>query len=130
MRKFLLFIPVLVAVTFYNSCTKDKAQRPVPLLCDSVNAATNTYNLRIKTIVDTYCGDQPACHAALNYVFLGGGIPIHDYATAKDVFQNGRGLCSIKHEQGCKLMPDSPYPKLADSLITYIQCWAESGYPQ
>src|SRR5687767_14562008 len=129
MRKLLLFVPVLIAVIFYNSCTKDKAQKPVPPLCDSVNAATNTYNLRIKTIVDTYCGDQPLCHDATNHPFLGNNIPIYDYATAKEVFQNGKGLCAIKHEQGCFPMPNSGV-KLADSLITYIQCWAESGYPQ
>ena len=119
-----LFAAALLA---YSSCSKDKTEPPQTTTCSGVDSSTNTYNLRIKGIMDTYCAYSP-CHDA-TFGIASGGVYLHDYATTKTAFQTQSALCSIKHGSGCEPMPNTG-GKLADSLITYIECWAQNGYAQ
>lgn len=125
MKKFLLFFLCFIAITFYYSCTKDKAKPPLSSSCTGVDAATNTYNIRIKAILDANCG-YGGCHDAGT---ASSNVILDSYTASKAAFQNRNGLCTIKQTGGCLPMPQGQ-PKLADSLITYIQCWSESGYAQ
>ena len=130
MKGALLFFMMLIASCLFNSCTKDKALPPVSVTCLWLDTSSNTYNFRIGAIIETNCGSARGCHDASNYAISGGNVPIYDYTTTKDAFQNRKGLCAIKHEIGCISMPYTPFPQLADSLIKYIQCWTENGCPE
>lgn len=110
------------------SCTKDHASKSVSIDCTAVTSADNTYNNRIGAILNNSCGTGPGCHDIDNYQG-NGNIRFDTYQTAKESFQNKPTLCTIKQESGCLPMPQGA-PKLADSLITYLQCWAENGYAQ
>lgn len=125
MKKLLLPFAFLVCVTFYYSCTKDKAQQPLSVVCTGVDSATNTYNLQVKTILDGNCG-YSGCHSTAT---ASSNVILDNYADSKSAFQNKDALCTITQTGGCLPMPQG-YDKLADSLITYIQCWSERGYPQ
>lgn len=126
MKKLVLLCAVLVTIGFYNSCTKDKAAPPLSMECTGVGSATNTYNLQIKTILDANCG-YGGCHDATT---ASSQVILDSYLASKTAFQNKNALCNIKQEGGCALLMPQGQPKLADSLITYIQCWSERGYPQ
>lgn len=121
----LLVTAAFFSVLLINSCAKDVADQPSDVDCSTVDAATNTYNLRIKTIMDNNCA-MSGCHDNLTKE---SGVNLSNYAGTKTGFVSADALCTIKQEQGCVPMPDSS-PKLADSLITYIQCWSENGYPE
>jgi|ERR1043165_8611645 hypothetical protein len=127
MKKFLWLTVVLFVICFYYSCTKDKTQAPADTTCIAVDSTTNTYNQRIKLILDANCA-YVGCHDAQ---FHSGGVILATYNDAKTAFENMDALCSIKQEGAsqCEPMPQGS-PKLADSLITYIQCWAGNNYPQ
>lgn len=107
-----------------DSCTKDKTPPPASVDCATVDAAANTYNLRIATYLNNNCAFS-GCHSTGSAV---SGVVLDNYTSAKEAFQSKDALCTIKHSSGCAPMP--PGGKLADSLITYIQCWAENGYQQ
>ena len=125
MKKFVLLCAVLVMVGFYNSCTKDKTSLPLSMVCTGVDSATNTYNLQVKAILDANCGTG-GCHDAAT---ASSQIILDSYPATKSAFENKKCLCAIKQSGGCLPMPQGSN-KLADSLITYIQCWSERGYPQ
>lgn len=125
MKKVLWLSAVLVIITFYNSCTKDKTQKPIVSSCIGVDTAANTYNLRIQGILQGNCA-YFGCHDG---AFKAGGFELDNYSDAKAAFQTKPVICAIKWGGGCIQMPQG-FPKLADSLITYMQCWSESGYPQ
>lgn len=125
--KFLLLVMAGFLAGMY-SCTKDQTGKPVSVDCASVTAADNTYNLRISALLNNSCGTTPGCHDVDNYQ-SNGNVRFDTYETSKEGFQNKSALCTIKQTSGCVAMPQGA-PKLADSLITYIQCWAENGYAQ
>lgn len=125
MKKTLWLSAVLVTFTFYYSCTKDKTQKPVATTCSGVDSASNTYNLRIKGIMDNNCA-MGGCHDAASANSL---VILDTYAATKNSFQTKTCLCAMKQDGSCLPMPQGA-DKLADSLITYIQCWTENGYPQ
>lgn len=122
-----IFLQAVVVgiVLLLGSCAKDKAAKPSDIDCTTVNQAANTYNLQVKTILDNSCASV-GCHDAL---FASSGVNLATYDGSKAAFQNSDVLCTVKHGQGCLPMPQGA-PKLADSLITYLQCWAENNYPQ
>ncbi|MFM2305488.1 MAG: hypothetical protein RLZZ367_157 [Bacteroidota bacterium] len=124
MRKLAWLLIVPVVLCFYSACTKDKAPAPTNTTCSGVDSA-NTYNLRIKSILDAQCAAS-GCHDGF---VASSGIALNNYANSKNSFQTKNCLCSIKQNGGCLPMPQGS-DKLADSLITYIQCWTENGYPE
>lgn len=125
MKKFVWLSAIFGCICLYSACTKDKTQQPVPTTCNGIDSATNTYNLRIKSILDANCA-AVACHDA---IFGNSGVILDNYANSKNAFETKNTLCAIKQESGCNPMPQGA-PKLADSLITYIQCWTQNGYPE
>lgn len=127
LRIFLQAVAVGI-ILLLGSCAKDKAAKPPDIDCTTLNQnqiSTNTYNLQVKTILDNSCASV-GCHDAL---FASAGVNLATYDGSKAAFQNNNVLCTVKHGQGCLPMPQGA-PKLADSLITYLQCWAENNYPQ
>jgi hypothetical protein len=125
MKSYLLLSLFVLTALGIESCSQDKAALPTTIDCSGVNASTNTYNLAVKPILDFYCA-YSGCHdAATN----SSGVNLEGFAAAKNAFEAKDALCTVKHEQGCSPMPQAA-PKLADSLITKIQCWAENGYQQ
>ncbi len=66
------------------------------------------------------------CHDA---IFASGGVTLTDYSNTKIAFESKSALCTIKQSGNCLPMPQGG-AKLADSLITYIQCWADNGYAE
>lgn len=115
---------VLFCITGYYSCTKDKAAKPALVGCAAVDSL-NTYNLRIKGILDANCATA-GCHDA---IYASSGVDLSTYATSKTAFETKSALCTIKQDGNCLPMPQGS-SKLADSLITYIQCWSENGYQE
>lgn len=115
----------VLSVFLLFSCAKDKAQKPADIDCTTIDQSVNTYNLKIKTILDDNCASV-GCHDA---IFASGGANLSTYDGSKAAFQAGNVLCTVKQEQGCLPMPQGG-SKLADSLITYLQCWSEKNYPQ
>lgn len=126
-NNFYLLIVTIVLLGIY-SCTKDQTGKPVSVDCAAVDASANTYNLRVGTILNNSCGTATGCHDVDNYQ-SNGNVRFDTYETSKDGFLNKSALCTIKQTSGCVAMPQGA-PKLADSLITNIQCWAENGYAQ
>lgn len=124
-RKYLIPSLSLVFLAAFYSCAKDKAQPPTDIDCTTINQSANTYNLKVKAILDNSCA-AIACH---DPIFGYNGINLATYDGAKAAFQTKDVLCTVKHLQGCAPMPKGA-PKLADSLIAYLQCWAENNYPQ
>lgn len=121
---------LVVTVLFLGlySCTKDQTGKSASVDCVAVDATANTYNLRVGTVLNNSCGTATGCHDVDNYQ-SNGNVRFDTYETSKDGFLNKSALCTIKQTSGCVAMPQGA-PKLADSLITYIQCWAENGYAQ
>lgn len=117
---------VVACLVLVYSCAKDKAAKPTSIDCANVNVDSNTYTLKVKQIFDASC--TPGCHDALYYTFSG-NVKLDTYQDVVNTFNTKDVLCTIKQEQGCVAMPDGQ-PKLADSLITYIQCWSENGFKQ
>ena len=115
----------VLSVVLLFSCAKDKAQKPADIDCSTIDQSANTYNLNIKTILDDNCASA-GCHDA---IFASSGVNLATYDASKAAFQAGNVLCTVKQEQGCLPMPQGG-SKLADSLITYLQCWSENNYPQ
>lgn len=125
MKKTIVAVLALSLTTTYYSCTKDKTNAPDNTDCTLVDAATNTYDLKIKTIMDDNCAFS-GCHNAAS---ARSGVVLDSYIETKNAVANKDVLCAIRHANGCEPMP-SPSDKLADSLITFIACWKNNGYPQ
>lgn len=125
MKKYLWAAMTVSALVSYNSCTKDVALKPEAIVCSSIDSSANTYTLKIKSILDSHCTDS-GCHDA---VFASDGINLTTYADAKSAFESGEVMGAVMHEQGFIAMPQNK-PKLADSLIAYLQCWKNNNYPQ
>lgn len=114
-----------IAVALIQSCAADKSPQPNEVDCSSIDTATNTYALSIKPILDNNCAGG-GCHDAGS---ASSGVNLEGYQASKNAFETKPVLCTVKQSGGCVPMPIGA-PKLADSLITKLQCWAANGYPQ
>ena len=94
--------------------------------CTNVVDSTNTYDLKIKAILNANCAFS-GCHDEGSHK---GGIRLNNYANTKSNFESKDDmLCSIHHGGGCRPMPEDA-AKLPDSTITAITCWVKNGYKQ
>ena len=125
MKNLLLSGIIFCAIATIYACAANKTEVPQPIVCTGVNVDSNTYTLAIKPILDANCATF-ACHSA---AVMESNVNLSAYVPAVAAFQNKDALCTIKQEGECLPMPDNQ-PKLADSLITVIQCWAENGYKE
>lgn len=115
----LFFLVIIVALSATQSCSKDKTQNPNTLICDSTK--TFTYTADVKPIFDVNCATF-ACHDNL---IKSDGINLSDYTNSKQFTETREVICAMKH--ACKPMPQGA-PKLSDSLINVIECWAAKGF--
>lgn len=87
--------------------------------CSTVNDTSNTYNKKIKNIINQNCS---SCH---NSGYSAGKINLDSYSNSKNVFLNGEGLCTVHHGTGCKPMPEGG--SLSSSDIQLLDCWVKNG---
>ena len=125
MKKFVLGTALFLAIASIWACAANKADVPTDVNCEGVNVDSNTYTLAVKPILDANCATF-ACHSA---AVAESNVNLEAYTPAVAAFQNKDALCTIQHGTECIPMPDNQ-PKLADSLIAIIQCWAENGYKE
>jgi hypothetical protein len=114
----LFFLIIIVALSATQSCSKDKTQ--TSLICDSTK--TYTYTADVKPIFDVNCATI-ACHSS---IVQASGINLEDYNNSKQFTQNGKVLCVTKHT--CTPVMPQGAPKLSDSLIQVVECWAAKGF--
>ncbi len=116
----LIFILQLVLLFFLVSCTKEKAapkQVFVPSECDSI---PKSFSVDVFPIIQNNC---TGCHSGSS---PSGGIKLADH---NDISSNLiLTLETVNHEVGLTPMPYLQ-PKLSDSLIQVLECWASSGAP-
>lgn len=126
MKKTLILIMSLLSICSYilvSSCNKDKTKLTNELTCDGIDGSNNTYNTRIKSILDNNCATA-GCHDAAT---ASATVILDNYVSSKDALNNKNVLCAINYETSCSPMP--PTTKLNDTLINYINCWKQSGFP-
>lgn len=119
-----LILSTLVAVVFLMACKKETpaANYANAADCSSLIDTVNTYAKSTSNIINTNC---KSCHRSSNKK---GGINLEDYASAKSVFQNGSGLCSVHKGSGCSPMPEGG--SLSSSDIQKLDCWVNNGCKQ
>ena len=118
---------ILVSVSLYiltTSCNKDKISNTTELTCDVIDPTINKYSTTIKPIFDNNCATS-GCH---DVATASATIILDNYNSVKDATTNKNVLCALKYETTCSPMP--PAGKINDTLITYINCWKEAGFPQ
>ncbi len=93
--------------------------------CNGIDADLNTYNLRIKDILNTSCA-LSGCHDAATQ---SNGHNLSTYTGARAVFESGPGLCAIYHGEDCEPMPKGG-TKLNNATLDFIACWAKNGYKE
>ena len=109
---------ILLVMTGLMSCDKDPIE---PGDCDVVP----TYTADIKPILDASCA-KSGCHDAIT---VQNGVNLSTYATARAISQEDRFLAVIEHRAGFPQMPFDG-PKLPQSQIDLLTCWAENDAPQ
>ncbi len=114
----LVFLITIVALSATQSCSKDKTKLPEPNIC---NNPSYTYLADVKPIYDFYCASLP-CHSSAAQA---SSVDLSDYTNAKLHTELGNALCAMKHT--CWEMPKDE-PKLSDSLIQIVECWAANGF--
>jgi hypothetical protein len=119
----LLGIVIILCYFIISSCNKDKINNNTTLDCTIVDS-TNTYDLRIKSIMDINCATA-GCH---NTTSASATVILDNYNSTKDALATKNVLCAMKYETNCIPMP--PSGKLNDTIINYINCWKEAGYPR
>ena len=88
--------------------------------CDTNNV---TYTQHVAPLVQTYC---VGCH---NGSSGSGGVNLNSYVAVKNETQNGKLICSVKHESGCSAMPKYN-TKLNSCQIRIFELWQERNCPQ
>lgn len=113
---------IIFSILFFASCSKDQTPEPIieePAVdvCDSISKA---FASNVMPIFQDNC---VSCHSGS---FPSGGIKLADH---NDISTNLTVvLKTINHESGVTPMPYQ-LPKLSDSLIQVIECWAADGAP-
>lgn len=110
-------------ISLASACNKDNTPKSGSLNCDQ-SGVSNTYDLRIKGIFNTHCATS-GCHDAAT---ASNAIILDNYASAKNAVSTKNVLCAMSYSTNCIPMP--PSAKLNDTIINYINCWKEAGFPQ
>ncbi len=125
-KHFLAF--TAIAITF-SSCKKENTHTQGTTNADYINAtdcsgSSPTYTANVQPILDTKCATS-GCH---DIAFASGGLALEGYDSTKTHFNQHKILCAINHNSDCGAMPKSQ-PKLADTEIKTITCWAKNSFP-
>ncbi|MEQ1745836.1 MAG: hypothetical protein ABMA02_10440 [Saprospiraceae bacterium] len=121
----ILFASIVTLASF--GCSKD-AQNPDYIAeanCTGIDAATNTYTLSIKAIMDISCA-LGGCHDPITKSH---NLDLSTYAGVKSGFQTHNLLCAVNHGSGCEPMPQGGV-KLPADILNRLACWAKNGYVQ
>lgn len=117
-----LFFAILFSSLLFVSCSKDQTPKPiieeVPAdVCDSI---PKSFATDVMPIIQSNCA---GCHSGST---PSGGIKLADH---NDISSNlSLTLETVNHDIGVTPMPYQQ-PKLSDSLIQVIECWAADGAP-
>lgn len=118
---------MLFIVAGISSCKEDEGAANDTfysrVTCNESDDTLNTYNGKIKTILNTNCAIS-SCHAGSN---IKAGKNYSNYTQAVNSFSNT--LCSVYREGGCDPMPDGA-AKLSDADIHDLTCWAKNNFPE
>jgi hypothetical protein len=87
--------------------------------CSGMNV---TYSADIKPILNASCA-KSGCHDAAT---AQNGVDLSNYASASVISHQPRFLGVINHQSGYPAMPKDG-PKLSDSKIQLLTCWAQAG---
>lgn len=127
--KQIFFALAILSVIFYaNSCKKDSAsalaQYTDAVTCNEADDTLNTYNQKIKTILNNNCATG-GCHDAATHERN------KDYSTysGAKAGMDATGYCAINQKSGCSAMPQGA-AKLSSADIHDLTCWAKNSYPQ
>lgn len=113
----LMLVNLLVA-----SCTKDKSDEIVIPPLNFCDTTVVSYANDINPIFQTNCAIS-GCHDASTSA---AGNNWEDYTEVSSKINSI--ICAINHSPGCIPMPRPiGSPKLPDSTIQMIECWAEQG---
>ena len=127
MKKIFLAIAILSIIFYTNSCKKDStsselSQYTNAVTCNEADDTLNTYNHKIKTILDNNCATG-GCHDAGTQ---SKGRDYSNYSASKSAL-DASAFCAINHGS-CNAMPQGA-PKLSDADIHDLTCWAKNNYP-
>jgi len=109
-------------VVLITSCAKDKSDPVVIVPSNSCDSTIVSYAAEINPIFLTNCAVS-GCHDAPT---SSGGNNWESYSEVSTKIN--MIICAINHNSGCFPMPRPVgSPKLPDSTIQKIECWAEQG---
>ncbi len=101
------------------SCAKDTTPEPEVVEVDVCDSIPKSFATDVQPIFDNNC---VSCHNAANNFANG-----QSWETHAEIAANIESiLTAINHEPGKTPMPYQ-LPKLSDSLIQVIECWAADG---
>lgn len=128
MKKLALLLGLALGITLaISSCKKEEEVANSVYFsrvdCTEADDTLNTYNGKIKTILDTHCAIS-SCHKGSN---AKEGKDYSTYANAVSSFDGT--LCAVYQEGSCEPMPDGD-PKLSDADLHDLTCWAKNNFPQ
>jgi hypothetical protein len=111
MKKLILFLILIISVSFYVSCTSSTYEEI------SAPVTNPTYTANIEPVIKANC---TGCHN-------GGQSPnLTTYAYVKDATQNGDLICRIDQSQACgRVMPQSG--PMSKQTIDMIILWQSQG---
>lgn len=119
--KKLLIIAIAGSFSYITSCHKDKAAPvPEPAACDSIQVS---FANDIKPIFDNNC-NTGGCHDAAGQAD-GKVLETHGQISALAEVS----YSAMNHEAGFTSMPLGNPTKLADSLLSKMNCWIQDGKP-
>ena len=109
MKKIIIILVTLLAISFVISCESATIQDLSPVVTDP------TYTLNVEPVIAASC---LGCHS-------GSQSPnLNTYASVRDATQYGALLCKI--DGSCGIMP--PNGKMPNATIDMIKLWAKNGY--
>ena len=124
MRPFLFFAALSAGIFLAGSqqaCTSDTIAPPDLEVCDTLLV---TYNVEMKTLIDTYCA-YSGCHAA--------GSTDGDFSSYVEMlpFLEG-GVVDMRVIEIGDMPPNnvSSNKKISEEERLFFQCWLENGFPE
>lgn len=125
MRNVFLFLLVSLAVLSCNKEDDEGTENSDYIESTDCTGVTPTYTADVQPLFDTKCA-YSGCHAGSNAAH---GLNLSGYNNAKNNFNEHNTLCAINHDGSCDPMPIG-MPKLTDTEIKTITCWAKNNFPE
>ena len=133
MKKFLVITSLLVCISGWYSCTRDRAPYVVGTICDSTQVS---YSNNIARIVATNCTQLGGCHNPATGLGSSAGVTANDLTTLiavknEDMDTTGSTsiVCWMKAGCGTDQMPKGLRP-LSRAYIDTFLMWKANNYCQ